>query len=46
MVNVDELPEAMIAGSAMMLTDGIGIGVTKTVAAFDVLPPAPDAVAV
>jgi xanthosine utilization system XapX-like protein len=43
---MDELPEEMEAGLALMLTVGAGFEVTVTVALADVLPPAPVAVAV
>jgi hypothetical protein len=43
-VNVDEAPAAIVAGFAVMLT--VGLGVTETVAAAVVEPPAPAAVAV
>jgi hypothetical protein len=45
-VRVDELPEVMEVGNAVMVTVGGGFGVTVTVAAAVTLPPAPVAVAV
>jgi hypothetical protein len=45
-VNVDELPALIEAGLAVMLTVGAGLDVTVTVVTAEVLPPAPDAVAV
>ena len=43
-VKVDELPETIDVGLAVMMT--VGAGVTVTVALAEVLPPAPVAVAV
>jgi hypothetical protein len=45
-VNVDELPEAIEVGLAVMATVGATAGVTVTVVPADALPPAPVAVAV
>jgi hypothetical protein len=45
-VKVDELPEAIEVGLAMMLTVGAAAGVTVTVAPAEAFPPAPVAVAV
>jgi hypothetical protein len=45
-VNVDELPEVIDVGFAVMLTVGAGFGVTVTVVAVEVFPPAPVADAV
>jgi hypothetical protein len=45
-VKVDELPDAIDVGFAVMLTVGAGLDVTVTVVTAEVLPPAPDAVAV
>jgi hypothetical protein len=45
-VNVDELPEAIVVGLAVMPTVGAGAGVTVTVVPADAFPPAPVAVAV
>jgi hypothetical protein len=45
-VNVDDLPEIIDAGLALMLTVGAAGWVTVTVALAVVLPPAPVAVAV
>ena len=43
-VNVDDLPDVIEAGLAVMVT--VGAGVTVTVARAEVLPPVPVAVAV
>jgi hypothetical protein len=45
-VRMDELPEVMEAGLAVILTVGVGIGTTVTVVVADIFPPAPVAVAV
>jgi hypothetical protein len=45
-VNVDEAPELIVVGLAVMLTVGAGGAVTVTVALAVALPPAPVAVAV
>lgn len=45
-VKVDELPEVIEVGFAVMLTVGPELVITVTVVADDVLPPAPLAVAV
>jgi hypothetical protein len=45
-VKVDELPEVIDVGFAVMVTVGAGFGVTVTIAAVEVLPPVPVAVAV
>jgi hypothetical protein len=43
---MDELPEAIDAGSAVILTVGAGLAATVTVTLAEALPPAPVAVAV
>jgi hypothetical protein len=45
-VNVDEFPEVIEVGLAVMLTVGAAAGVTVTVAPAEAFPPAPVAVAV
>ena len=45
-VRMDELPDAMETGVAMILTVGGGIGTTITVVVAKTLPPAPVADAV
>lgn len=45
-VKVDEFPEMIEAGLAVMLTVGVGFGVTVTVALAEVFPPLPMALAV
>ena len=45
-VNVDEPPEAIEVGFAVMVTVGAAGGTTVTVALAEVFPPAPVAVAV
>jgi hypothetical protein len=45
-VKVDEFPEMIVVGTAMMLTVGAGFSVTVTVAAAEFFPPAPVALAV
>jgi hypothetical protein len=45
-VNVDEFPDTMVEGTAVMETVGAGGGVTVTVALAVAVPPAPVAVAV
>ena len=40
-VRFDELPDAMEAGDAVMVTVGAGFGATVTVALADIFPPAP-----
>jgi hypothetical protein len=45
-VKVDELPEAIEVGLALMLTLGGGFAPTVTVEVAEVVPPAPVAVAV
>jgi hypothetical protein len=45
-VKVDELPEVIEAGFAVMVIVGAGFGVTVTAVLADVFPPAPVAVAV
>jgi hypothetical protein len=44
-VKVDELPEVIEAGLAVMLTVGAGFGVTVTVTVAEVFPPDPVAAA-
>jgi hypothetical protein len=44
--NVDEFPEVIEVGFAVMLTVAAGLEVTVTVALAEVFPPAPVAVAV
>lgn len=46
MLNVDELPELMEVGAAVMLTVGAAGATTVTVAVAEAFPPAPAAVAV
>ena len=45
-VKVDELPDVIEAGSAVMVTVGAGIAVTDTIAMAEAWPPAPFATAV
>ncbi len=45
-VNVDELPEVMEVGLAVMLTVGAAGGTTVTTAVAETLPPVPVALAV
>ena len=45
-VSVDEFPDAIDAGFAVMVTVGAGFGVTVTIAVALVVPPGPAAVAV
>jgi hypothetical protein len=45
-VKVDELPEVIEVGFAVMLTVGAGFAVTVTTAVAEVLPPGPVAAAV
>jgi phage-related minor tail protein len=45
-VKVDELPTVIEVGLAVIATVGAGLAVTVTVAAAEVFPPAPVAVAV
>jgi predicted S18 family serine protease len=45
-VSVDEPPDAIEAGLAVIVTPGGGFAVTVTVVAAEVLPPAPVAIAV
>jgi hypothetical protein len=43
---VDELPDVMVVGFAVIVTDGAGFSVTLTVVVTDSFPPGPEAVAV
>ena len=45
-VNVDELPDVIVVGFAMMVTVGAEIDVTVTTAVAEIVPPAPVAAAV
>jgi hypothetical protein len=45
-VRVDELPETIAVGLAVMFTAGAGSAVTATVAFAETFPPVPDAAAV
>jgi hypothetical protein len=45
-VNVDELPEAIVLGFAVIITVGAGLPVTVTDAIAEAFPPAPVAAAV
>lgn len=45
-VKVDELPEVIELGLAVICTVGAGFGVTDTVTVAEIVPPSPVAVAV
>ena len=45
-VKVDELPDIIDPGLAVIFTVGLGFGVTVTVVTAEVFPPIPEAIAV